>query len=77
MFVCRRGNSPTGQVKRGQSTVVVIHLGIRKDEGQSYDDDAVAVDGKQDHFRVLRRAQGSGEELTTQAQAEGTFEVQV
>ena len=50
---------------------------MRKDEGQSYDDDAVAVDGKRDHFRVLRRAQGSSEELTTQAQTEGIFEVQM
>jgi len=41
-----------------------MHLGIRKYEGQSYDDDAVAVDGKQDHYRELRIAQGSGEELT-------------
>ena len=49
---------------------------MRKDEGQSYDDDAVAVDGKRDHFRVLRRAQGSGEELTTQAQAKGAIDVQ-
>ncbi|EOD35525.1 hypothetical protein EMIHUDRAFT_98528 [Emiliania huxleyi CCMP1516] len=42
--------------------------------GQSYDGDAVAVDGKQDHYRELWKAQGSGKELTTQAQAEGAIE---
>ena len=62
---------------RGQSTDVAIHLGIRKYECQLYNGDAVAVDGRQNYFRELRRAQGSGEEFTTQVQAEGTFEVQV
>ena len=42
---------------------------ICKHEGQSYDDDAVAVDSKQDHYRELWKAQGSGEELTTPAGA--------
>jgi hypothetical protein len=35
------------------------------------------VYGKQDHYRELLKVQGSGEELTMQAQAEGTFEGQV
>ena len=44
--------------------------------GQSFDGDAVAVDGRQDHYRELWKAQGAGKELVTQAQAEGSLEGQ-
>lgn len=42
--------------------------------GQSYDGDKVAVDGKQDHYKDLWKAQGGGHEIVTQAQAEGAIE---
>jgi len=42
--------------------------------GQSYDGDGIAVDGKQDKYKDLWKAQGGGHEIVTQAQAEGAIE---
>jgi hypothetical protein len=42
--------------------------------GQSYDGDSIAIDGKQDHYKQLWKAQGSGHEIVTTAQAEGAIE---
>jgi len=42
--------------------------------GQSYDGDGMAVDGKQDKYTDLWKAQGGGHEIATEAQAEGAIE---
>ena len=55
----------------GASSEVVAPHGLI---GQSYDGDAIAVDGKQDHYRELWKAQGAGKEIITQAQAQGAIE---
>ena len=46
----------------GASSQVVAPHGLI---GQSYDGDAIAVDGKQDHYRELWKAQGAGKEIIT------------
>mmetsp|Transcript_43830 Transcript_43830/g.141370 ORF Transcript_43830/g.141370 Transcript_43830/m.141370 type:complete len:720 (-) Transcript_43830:136-2295(-) len=44
--------------------------------GQSFDGDAIAVDGKKDHYRELwwRQSSFKSNEITTEAQAEGAIE---